>query len=204
MQELSIEILSSDSPAAPDPDTVPERIVLAANSMRNTASARSRAAAQITCTVGGRLLWATCVHRPVTLLAGGPGWVAAALQDASLLLLSASGRRLLPPVVMQAPIALLSSAPGSRLVALLSNGTTKVWNVLQRKVRPPVRIPAGRHPAFALSLPLQAHSRPGILTPMLHLGRGSIGWLGWRPPHPRLLHVELRDQLQPWCWWLPR
>lgn len=179
MQELSIEILSSDSPAAPDPDMVPERIVLAANSMRNTASARSRAAAQITCTVGGRLLWATCVHRPVTLLAGGPGWVAAALQDASLLLLSASGRRLLPPVVMQAPIALLSSAPGSRLVALLSNGTTKVWNVLQRKVRPPLRIPA-----FALSLPLQANSRLGLLTPMLHLGRGSTGWLAWHPPSP--------------------
>lgn len=137
MQELSIDILSSDCPTPPDPDAVPERVVLAANSMRNTASARSRAAAQITCAVAGRLLWATCVHSPVTLLAGGPGWVAAALQDASLLLLSASGRRLLPPVVMQAPIALLSSAPGSRLVALLSNGTTKVWNVLQRKVRVP-------------------------------------------------------------------
>jgi TUP1-like enhancer of split len=62
------------------------------------------------------------------------GWVALALLDATLLLISDTGRRMLPPLAMMAPISLMTAAPGGRLVALMANGGTRVWDVRTFKV----------------------------------------------------------------------
>ena len=65
---------------------------------------------------------------------GGVGWLALALLDATLLLLSDTGRRTVPPLAMLAPVCLMSSCPGGKVVVLLANGNTRTWDVNNHKV----------------------------------------------------------------------
>ena len=66
------------------------------------------------------------------------GWLALALLDATLLLLSDTGRRTVPPLAMLAPVCLMSSCSGGKVVVLLANGNTRTWDVNNHKVALPL------------------------------------------------------------------
>lgn len=84
------------------------------------------------------MLFLRCVHCTDKIRqgpgAGGVGWLALALLDGTLLLLSDTGRRTVPPLAMLAPVCLMSSCPGGKVVVLLANGNTRTWDVNNHKV----------------------------------------------------------------------
>jgi hypothetical protein len=122
--ELSLAVLDGAA-------STPERLVMVANAQR---VAHGRPVATVTCSCGSDVLWSTCSHAHVTAVAGTPSFVALAAQDASLQLLSMAGRRLLPPLALASPVALIGASK-DMLVAVLSNGDVRAWNVAQGKVR---------------------------------------------------------------------
>jgi TUP1-like enhancer of split len=107
------------------------RLVVASNAQRREAGSEI---ADVTCSQGGRVQWATCCHSHVTAMAGSASFLALALFDGTLRLLSPGGRRMLPPVALPAPVVLLA-ADGSKLLMLLTNGDVCVWDAVACKVR---------------------------------------------------------------------
>ena len=114
------------------PGTDGARVVVASNAQR---VAHGRAIATVSCTHGSRVEWVTHTQCHVTGLVGGAAFVALALHDGSMQLLTRGGRRTLPPVALAAPAALLA-AGGARLAALLTNGDVRVWDAVAGKVCP--------------------------------------------------------------------
>ena len=131
--ELSL-IISEPVPGAASTSAASpmvERTVLASNAQRIV---RGRVVADVTCSQGGALQWATCSHSHVTALAGSPSFTAWAQQDGGLQVLSREGRRALPPLVLPTAVALMA-ARNDLLAVVLTGGDLRTWDVRRQKVR---------------------------------------------------------------------
>ncbi|GLC49216.1 hypothetical protein PLESTB_000195200 [Pleodorina starrii] len=96
----------------------------------NTArDARQRPSGELVWLAGSRRQWSDCVQGYIVALAGSGRLAAASTTGGDLMVYSSAGRRLFPPIRLGLPASFLCvSAGGSTLVALLTDGSLRVWD----------------------------------------------------------------------------